>query len=1141
MFRFYEGFHVADKCTPYNIDIVRSSALPHNHARVYEDGFHLECAGNMYLLKTPQVQDFNCVLNFEFKKLSFHPEEQKRGEEADPEIRLHFGYDKKMRTSKAVALKFSCQGKIYLQLVSFSGILKTIENELVYDFSPERDKNYTLTVNVNKDSVDIKFDDMATSFKTDFETGFVGISRGFFPGVVNVKDVLLETEDNFEEEVLFEMKRAELPDYNGGGLPYYLSVACKKIQDCYYLSYALDGGTATREVQRHCGYSVPQERFTDPYIRLENAEGQSFKRYLKNGILCFIDPNVYWKYLLSYHKTENVPFSGECAIDKEFAQKNIKIIFGYKHFGASGYSAESGGPTEYAFDVNGNLLYKGESLEKDDIYSFTSPVSGELAAKVPATLFEREKVLEHLSINHYYTVNEEAEIALKIMTNRNTTFLTAKAQLCDVFGDVIREATVEKQESVDSLGFSVVCFKSEFGKLPMGVYRAKYCVYEGDSILEEKSATFEVLDLDSELSPPEASGLPFLYSTPNETAFLENDVFNPWSTTPDLDRLHYFNCCAYTPDVAVKRRTWDIIKTFKRKWYMWFSSRTVFDWTPSKYAEAIKNADFINHQFAEGVRRYDVFRIGHYGKALMAFLDDFLADKPDVAKEIGYVKGEKFRKEQLDKLYAACGTEWTDYVCKRTIEQTLEDDKSIREFNPDFKRADYGSVPIYGNPYGTYWQAKYFGRDFNNQSKVYTGFMQFEDYPYSCAYNGYRGAFCLATINLFDPDLVEHPELYQGAKYACAGDGIVGFARPPFGGRVMPTYYNRTQSYEYVFCTARKTEEGFSYWDHYGFMLRDGSTAVIDDFVKGWKNVLNHKPVKPLKTIAFVTDYSVEDDRYEPEFTDHHNWSNVHNVSEEGQAFLYGCAREAGLPAGYVLKKNTIKTLTPDELDVLVLPSMKEADAATLRAVRKLYSAGVSLVAVSDVTGLEDLFGVKENKRKVLHNTLTINGRDEDVYPRETKIKYDSDGAEVIASSNGEPVMMKYNNTAIINMAVSDIAIDSFIQRAQFGRECISRNFRELCKKTVKELSNPLVYGEDCGLSAFYDESGNKVLVLFDYSTMDYREEFIPCERTIHFNMPVKNVESDSDVVKLRTDDGNLCAIKVKVRPFETAVIKICE
>ena len=139
------------------------------------------------------------------------------------------------------------------------------------------------------------------------------------------------------------------------------------------------------------------------------------------------------------------------------------------------------------------------------------------------------------------------------------------------------------------------------------------------------------------------------------------------------------------------------------------------------------------------------------------------------------------------------------------------------------------------------------------------------------------------------------------------------------------------------------------------------------------------------------------------------------------------------------------------------------------------------------------------------------------------------------------PLISLFNNTAIINMAVSDIAIDSFIQRAQFGRECISRNFRELCKKTVKELSNPLVYGEDCGLSAFYDESGNKVLVLFDYSTMDYREEFIPCERTIHFNMPVKNVESDSDVVKLRTDDGNLCAIKVKVRPFETAVIKICE
>lgn len=1141
MYRFYEDFKTAENYTPYNIDIVRSSALHHNHAKVLEDGFHLECAGNVFLFKTPKIGEFDAEIKFEFKKLSFHPEEQKRGEEADPEIRFHLGYDKKMRTSKAIVLNFSCRGTLKIQLSDFSGYVKSVTEEKIYDFSPERDVEYDLKVNLKNGKLSVSFGEIKECFKIEAKNGFLGISRGFFPGVVCVKEALVETEDNFSEETVFEMKKVQLPNYNGGEMPYYLSVSVKKIDSCFFMEYVLDGGCATREVQRHCGYSAPQERFVDPYIRLVSKNGKSFKRYIKNGILCFIDPNVYWKYLYAFHKAAKMPYCGECAIDEEFALKDVKIIFGYKSFSASGYSAESGGPTEYAFDINGSLLYKGESLENKDIYNFISPASGEIADKIPKNLFQREKVLEHISVNHYYTINEDAEIELKMMTKRDIEYISAKAELCDAYGDKIKDAEVKKSESVSLFGFSVLCFKSVFGKIDMGVYRAKFTVYEGDSVLEEKSAAFEVLDLESEISPPEASGLPFLYSTPNETTFLENDVFNPWGTTPDLDRLHYFNCSAYTPDVAMKKKTWDAIKIFKRKWYMWFSSRTVFDWTPSKYAEAIKNADFINHQFVPGIRRYDIFRIGHYGEALMALLDEFLADKPAIAEKIGYIKGEKFKKEQLDKLYAACGAKWTDYVCKRAVEQTLEDDKSLREFNPDFKRADYGSVPIYGNPYGTYWQAKHFGRDYNLQSKVCKGFMQLEDYPHSCAYHAYRGALCLATINLFDPDLIEYPELYQGGKYSCAGDGIVGFARPPFGARIMPVYYNRTQSYEYVFCTGRKTEDGFAYWNHYGFMIRDGGRAVIDNFVKGWKNVLEHKPAKPMRTIAFVTDYLVDDDRYEPNLTDHHNWSNLHNVSEEGQAFLYGCSREAGIPAGFVLKRDTIKTLTADETDVLVLPSMKGADEITLSSIRKLHSEGVALVAVSDVTGLEDLFGVRENKKVILHNSLTIGDETENVYPRETEIKYESADAEVIAKSGDEPVLMKYNNTLLCNMAVSDISVDSFVERAQFGRECISKNFRALCKNMLKELSKPLCYGEDCGLSAFYDEKGDKVLVLFDYSEFSFEEEIESKERTVCLNIPVKEISSDVPCVKMRNKDGVIKKIKVNLRPHETAVIKLCD
>ena len=78
------------------------------------------------------------------------------------------------------------------------------------------------------------------------------------------------------------------------------------------------------------------------------------------------------------------------------------------------------------------------------------------------------------------------------------------------------------------------------------------------------------------------------------------------------------------------------------------------------------------------------------------------------------------------------------------------------------------------------------------------------------------------------------------------------------------------------------------------------------------QQVLLHKPKKPMRTLAFVTDYIVADDRYEPELTDDYNWSNIHNIAEEGQAFLYGCARECGLPAGFVLKRETVKELSAE-------------------------------------------------------------------------------------------------------------------------------------------------------------------------------------------------------------------------------------
>ena len=1140
MYQFYERFDLHnDRLQPYNIEIVRSSNLVHNHAEVKEGGYHLECAGNTYLFMTPALYAFTLKLDFAFSKMSFAKDSQMNGESEVPTMRVHIGYDKATRTSYAVTIGFSILGKMLVKLCRFTGYQHEVIEEQEIAFEPEAEIVHALTLMQQEKEISVKIDDFEFSFAHEPVRGFIGVSLNRFPGNLVIGETELTSKEDFNEETIFEVQDITLPSLRGGSIPYKLSFAAKAVGDgSYSFSYALSDGITIRPIQKKCGYGAEQQRFQEAYIRLISKSGKSFKRYLKNGELAFFDRNTFWKFLLTFHDVEDVPYGGNCGILKEFASPDTLIVFGYKSFSAAGFSVSIGGPDEFVFSTTGKLLYSGASLEQTDVFSFMSLTSQELADLIPADLYDRGAVMEHLAVNHYYTINEQAEIMLKMMTKREPGFITAEAVLHDVYDEPIGEPVpVKAARNADSFGFTVLCYNVNFGTLKTGVYRAVFRVFDGDTLLSRQSATFEVIDTASDIAPSEASGLPFLYSTPNEIGFLENDAFDPWLPTPDCDGLHYYSCCAHTPDVAMKRTTWRAIKPFNRKWYMWFSSRTVFDWTPSKYEEAVRNADFINHQFVEGIRRYDIFRIGHYGTAMMRLLHEFLDMRPEVEKELGYVRGEKFTKENLDALFKLCGEDWLNYVCKRCVEITKEDDKSLTCYNPDFLRADYGSLPIYGNPYGTYWQTKYFGRSFENQSEVYTGFMQMEDYPHSSGYQTYRGAFCLATVNLFDPALTEYPELYGGGRSAC-GDGIVAYAHPPFGIRTMPDYYTTTQVFEYVFCTPRLTEEGYRYWDSYGFMFRDGVRGRLEHFVKSWKHVIKHKPKKPMRTIAFVTDYIAADDRYEPELTDDYNWSNIHNIAEEGQAFLYACARECGIPAGFVLKAETIQALSADETDVLVLPPMAEATEETRQAIRRLYEAGVSLVAVSDVTGLEDLFGVEEAITEIEHNTLTVGEESEHVYPVRTQVRYRAKDAEVLAKSGETPVMMKYGRTALVNMSVSHLSMDCFMERAQFGRECISKLFKALCMDVIAELATPVVKAEGCGLAAFTDEQENKMLVLFDYSGHENFDDTGAKEKTVWLNLEARDIICDHPVVKLYEGEC-LKGFRVNLRPHETAVVEI--
>jgi hypothetical protein len=310
-----------------------------------------------------------------------------------------------------------------------------------------------------------------------------------------------------------------------------------------------------------------------------------------------------------------------------------------------------------------------------------------------------------------------------------------------------------------------------------------------------------VLSAESKTAPPLASGLPFLYSTPNEDRYLERDSFDPWNPMPSCDIEHYFSCSTFTPAVGIKRKVWEAIAPFNRKWFMWLDSRTANPWDYNLYIEGVKNADYMQYQLPHVEYRYDLWKLENYSSGVLDILHEFLSLNPQIAEDIAYTKEcNEFTVDNLTKLLKNYQEEWYGFACKKTREIFLEQNKTFTKLNAKFKRSYYGPFSVYTSPYKTYNVMKHFGLDAKyDVSELYTGFMQFEDYPFSCSYPVYRGAFAAMTIKLHQPKLKLYPEVYGCKSYGGCPDGLVAFANPPLGVYVMPEYFLVTQCYEYAF------------------------------------------------------------------------------------------------------------------------------------------------------------------------------------------------------------------------------------------------------------------------------------------------------------------------------------------------------
>lgn len=1124
MFTFTESFRTYDEnYKPYGIDIEAATHLWHKHIRPVERGMAIAACGNKYLLKAPTIQDYRASYKISFDYITdyagatFYSGYSRIGHSG---YEIILGWKKEDMTLSAKLRRLiddrtECEETLSVPTALF----------------PDRGSEITVDVSVDSEGITLICDGaQPVTFRVPAISGAVGFGRPNFIGEIIYHSVTYSAD--IEAEEVLPPVTVEIPLKQGGTMPLEITYKLSDVADRRYLTAVLDGGPQYRAEkykyyapkERRAQYVVEQWYMKQPYVCYAGK-----KYYFSMGNINTSD-GMHWKGILDVF-LGMVDFPVTMTVEVDKADSNYS--FGYENLFVKGFAMQEG-RAEFNFTRDG--IYLGETVFPDS-FTLKSPPDKYAVSMIGDDVYEATTVREHFRDCHYFADGENIEF--KVYAKTNKKYISYKAELQDVFGDKIEDLTVDKE------------LKITHAPLPIGVYRIELTVYYGSDILTSSNTVFEVFDKTGAKCAPLESGLPVLFSTPNEQKYLERDKFDPWNPGTPSNAEHFYSISAHLAYVGERKRIWEVIKLFGRKWYVWLNNRLYGDKYSCSYKDhldIVKNADYISYpqDYQWGSMRCD-FMSGFYWPQmpeLRALLDKFLDEREDegAREKVGFERGGEMTQPALDNLYKYYQHEWYDYAAEAIADCIREQNKIFAKINPSLGRAHYGPINIYATMLRSYPLARTFGflTDDFLTDELFSGFCQFEDYPASCAYQTLRGPFGAGTFLAKFPRLKIYPEQYKSAIGGCI-DGHVKHANPPLGKYDMPLWFNTTLSREYVYNTAVKTPVGYRFWDTYGFMHGDHPEKQDDVFIRDWKYIVRHKPLAMLKSPIFIAEFPEAEDYYETEFVPDNLQHAVYNPSEEGIAHLYETSRLYGMPMGAYSTWEALDTLTEDDTDLIVLPTTVGLFPERLNKIRDLYSKGVSLFAVSRVDGLEDLFGVEYSPYKRKMYTVESDEGTEDVYPFTETFNYRSTGATVRMSASGNPVYFTYGRTALLNLPAYSVARIHFKEHAYLGRATNSPLYYSVTAKLLRELTAPLASADNlCGISVFKDENQNELLLAIDYSRHDQSELYLEREYTVTLNEDYKDaVCLDGKPIRKLTSSNRLDAIVVRLRQHESALIKL--
>lgn len=1070
--------------TPVNWKVERHSQ--HVGSTVGPSYFRLLSPGNRYLPLLPKMTTYK--IDLELDRTAIY------GKNSNI-LRLFYRYDDEDQHGEFIEIIIKKNDGISVLKGIFDGNKFSVREEILSGVLSGNEVNLTVRTDQERTSITINGQD-STSFGTYYSTpSTVALEHGG----ARMQEVRLQkfnvytTESIKESGILPETKIVFPKGIHMMDIPITYTVSAFQRGDLSVIRATLSGSVIEQEKSTWFTY---HERKTDyltrPYIKIM---GRRFNLSDTTLVMSAHQPEYFYQIL--YEKPD-WPLKCEFILEEQLPEQFL-ITLGYDHYCSETAQHAAGGPAEVIVDMpSGRILHQGKALggyqeNQFDIQIESSPEK-RIISLLPGDDPRHEFAVNFARHNHYFMESEPCRFIVNLFS-REARNIHIEYQIENAFFEPLLEAqmvTLSETGAVPILpGIMQQSFAVDAGPMENGVYHLRVKIFRGKKVITEDYRAFEVISREENApSPPLASGLPYLYSAPNEIMNLDNDYFDPWLGANGLNVSHYISCSTFYPGVAKENRIWNTLEVYNRDWWIWAQKRTAEHPGIDANKELIAHANYVSlgNEYDGQLFYYPDYPFwnhqyrGEFLEQLIHFTQRLHLDKNSFIHPERLEREKQLSSEGMKELVENHWVEWLDFYSKACKEYLQVERKLLKDLNPAIRKSQYGPFAIYAGCYKMGWCLNYRGLNPKFQpEEVMDGFFQFEDYPVACGYNIGRGPLTLASIKLVAPELKIYPEFYTRSLQGCP-DGAVYRAHPPYG--IFPNVPGiiRKRIFEYVYGAVWHNEQGFDYWSDYGFHTRNWSQGQFEILINTWKTVRDHKPEKPLRSTAYV--YSEECCRQHSTL-----YPEIINTAEEDVAFAWEMSRYNGHAGGFIASMSSLWKLSGEDMDCLVLPPLSGATKSELSEVRRLHSEGVALIGFEDVTGLEDLFGVKRLSRQVpvrhikVNTTLADNPMAGLSELSETPshsacvARYAANGASVLLEGEA-PVLLKYKNTAMFNIPPT-LVRRSINSLTGYGSESISPLINGAMTLITNKLGNPAVTATKGRVLAFSDSKSNSVIIVF--------------------------------------------------------------